>query len=299
MLNIKRLGRLTACFLLLCLMVSLIPRPVSALPAARLPEIDTPQQTAPIGHTVSLVRYSAYYDATVIGCLEDGTKVNILGEYNEFYRIDCFDMNGYIAKSQIARNENGENYVNCSADSSETSVLSSHSAQEVLSVKGDIRSLAMEYIGVPYVSGGTTPRGFDCSGFTQYVFNNLGFQIHRTVAAQLQDGVIISRDDLQCGDLIFFQNTTGYGHFASHVGIYIGNGQLIHAGSRGIAVVSLEEAYYTYHYMCARRIVLSDLTENAVVPAVGINQNINSSYWRESSQTDGLGTFFASSLASV
>ena len=298
MLNFKRMGRLAACLLVVCVLVSSLPRPAAALPAEGVILPDT--QTEAADHTASLVRYSASYSATVIGCLENGTKVTVLSSTNEFYRIDCYDMNGYIARSQVTQSEDGTYYVNCVEGSSETKVFDTYTAQDALNMKAEIRSFSTQYVGVPYVAGGTTPRGFDCSGFTQYVFNNLDFNIHRTVAAQLQDGVIIAKEDLQCGDLIFFQNTTGYGHFASHVGIYIGNGQMIHAGGRGIAIVSLEEAYYTYHYMCARRVVLSDLSSETVIPAVGINQNMNSSYWRESSQTEeGLGSFLSETLAIV
>lgn len=279
-----------ACVLLVCAVVSLLPRPAQALPS------DLPLNgTEPAdGTTASYVHYSASYGATIIGCLENGTKLTVIGETRDFYRIDCYDMAGYIAKTQVEVTEDGNHIVSCIAGSEETTTLSRFTTQEALSIKSQIRSFSMEYVGVPYVSGGTTPRGFDCSGFSQYVFNNLGFNIHRTVASQLQDGVVIGKDDLQCGDLIFFQNTTGWGHFASHVGIYIGNGEMIHAGSRGIAVVSLEQAYYTYHYMCARRVVLTDVSSETVVPIVGANQNVNSSYWRETSQTeDSLGNSFA------
>ena len=233
MLNLKRFGRLIACALVLCAVVSMLPRPAHAL-NADLPVSGTP---AAAGTTASFVHYSASYGATIIGCLENGTKLTVIGETRDFYRIDCYDMTGYIAKTQVALTDNGKCIVSCVSDSEETTTLSRFSTQEGLQTKSEIRSFSQEFIGVPYVSGGTTPWGFDCSGFTQYVFNNLGFNIHRTVASQLQDGVIISKDDLVCGDLIFFQNTTGWGHFASHVGIYIGNGQMIHSGSRGIAVV--------------------------------------------------------------
>ena len=83
-------------------------------------------------------------------------------------------------------------------------------------------------------------------------------------------------------------------------GIYIGNDQIIHSGDGGVAVSDLNHAYYQYHFMCARRIILSELPVETLIPAVGINQNINSSYWRESSQTDsGLGNSFADSLAYI
>ena len=294
--------RIVAGILLLCAMVTFVPAQVFALPdddpSVTDPSVD--ESYIPAEHTASYVRYSANFGSTVIGCLENGTRITVLGTYGDFYRIDCYEMTGYIAISQIQRSEDGQYYVNCKQNSSETKTQLVFSAQEALSLKGKIRSFAMEYQGVPYVSGGTSPRGFDCCGFTQYVYNNLGFRISRTVAAQLQDGMIIGKDDLQCGDLIFFQNTTGWGHFASHVGIYIGNGQMIHSGEGGVAVVDLAHAYYQYHYMCARRVILSELPTETVMPSVGINQNINSSYWREPSQTDsGLGNSFDQGIASI
>ncbi len=298
MLGISRFKRIIAGIVLLCCAATLFPHPVRAVEMDRWDESTPSEEAAAAAHIASFVRYSASYSATIIGCLENGTQITVLGTYGDFYRIDCYDMTGYIAKSQVRQAETGEYSVNCVAGSSETRDLQSHSTEEALSLKGQVRSFSLNYIGVPYLSGGTTPRGFDCCGFTQYVFNNLGFSIHRTVAAQLQDGVIIGKDDLQCGDLIFFQNTTGWGHFASHVGIYIGNGQMIHSGNGGVAVSDLQHAYYEYHYMCARRVILSDLPGETALPSVGINQNINSSYWRESSQTEpGLGNSFVSVLA--
>lgn len=293
--------RIVAGILLICAMVTLIPTQAFARPVAdsvsTAPSVNEPDTAS---HTASFVRYGAHFDSVVIGCLENGTKIKVLGTYGAFYRIDCYDMTGYIAISQIEQKDDGEYYVNCMADSSETKILKTYSTQEALSLKGEVRSFSMKYQGVPYLSGGTSPYGFDCCGLTQYVYNNLGFNINRSVAGQLQDGVIVSKSDLQCGDLIFFENTTGWGHFASHVGIYIGNGQMIHSGSGGVAVVDLEHAYFQYHYMCARRVILSELPSETVMPTVGINQNINSSYWRENSQTEsGLGNSFEQGIASM
>lgn len=280
MIMFKGLRRLTACLLVLCVLMAALPAP------ARADSGDTQTTVQTVGHTVCYVRYGANPYATIIGCLEDGTKLTVLGKVNNYYRIDCFDLIGYIAAEQVQQDENGDFFVSCAAESSETTSLPAYSATDALQLKGQIRDLAMQQIGVPYVSGGTTPYGFDCSGFTQYVFNNSGHAMNRSLYIQMQDSIIIAKEDLQCGDLIIFENTTGWGHFASHIGIYIGNGQLIHAGSHGIAVVGLEEAYYTYHYMCARRVILTDLSQETVIPTIGINQNINSSYWRESSQTE-------------
>ena len=288
MLVCKRLVRLTACLLLLCMLVALVPGQ---------PLVESAEAAQTGGRIVTLVRRSAYFTATVIGCFENGTRLKVLGETKQFYKVDCYDMVGYVAKTQVQKDANGEFYVNCVIGSGETKTLASRSAEEAVALRGQVRTEALKYQGVPYVWGGTTPRGFDCSGFTQYVFRQVGNPISRSCYYQLQCGVIVPREDLQCGDLVFFENT-GDGGFASHVGIYIGNGQLIHAGSKGITVVYLNSAYFDYHYMCSRRVVLSDLgglTEEPVIPAVGITQNINGSYWRESSQTtdESGNSFFA------
>ncbi len=292
MLNLKCFGRLTAVLLLLCIALTAVVSPVAALPLTVADRIPVTDEADTASRTVSIVHRSASTSSAVIGCLEDGTVLTVLGTYRTCYKIDCYDMTGYIAIDQVSRDDAGEYYVNCQADSSETCQLPVYTATQTLSLRSDIRTTAMQYIGVRYVTGGTTPKGFDCSGFTQYVFAQNGYHLNRTVVDQMPSGIIVSKDDLQCGDLVFFENTTGSGRFASHIGIYIGNGQLIHAGSKGITVVSLEMAYFEYHYLCARRIILSDVSTEAVTPAVSFTQSINSSYWRENTQTgdSGLGS---------
>ena len=294
MLHIKHPVRPIAWVLLLCLLAvpGILPMSASAVPAVPPMENNTPTN-----YNVSFVYYSASLGSLIIGNVENGTKLNVLSETKDFYRIDCYDLTGYIPKSQVLQKETGEYYVACNSNAVGANSLKVYSAEEALSIRGEIRSYAMKFVGVPYVSGGTSPRGFDCSGFTQYVFRKMGISIQRTVAGQLESGAVIEKEDLQCGDLIFFKNTTGQGHLASHVGIYIGNGQMIHSGSGGVGVVDLEHAYFTYHYMCARRVILSDVPQESAVPAIGINRNMNSSYWRESSQTESSGDFFYKDLA--
>lgn len=117
-----------------------------------------------------------------------------------------------------------------------------------------IISTSMQYIGVPYVFGGTSPYyGFDCSGYVQYVFAQVGISLPRTADVQYEVGTPISTADLRPGDAVFF---TTYTYGASHVGIYIGDGNFIHASSsRGVTISSLSSAYYSTHYIGARRMI--------------------------------------------
>lgn len=110
---------------------------------------------------------------------------------------------------------------------------------------------ATRYMGTPYVWAGTGGGGFDCSGFTMRVFMQNGIPLRRQADWQFTQGQKIARADLQPGDLVFFST---YAPGASHVGIYIGNNQFIHASSsRGVTISSLGESYYSKCYIGARR----------------------------------------------
>ena len=123
------------------------------------------------------------------------------------------------------------------------------------STKGtEIIKNAQKYMGVPYVWGGDTPTGWDCSGYTQYVMKESGITIPRTAAEQYATGSAINKNDLKIGDLVFF---TTYKAGASHVGFYMGDGKFIHASSaaKQVTINSLSEDYYTQHYIGARRYI--------------------------------------------
>lgn len=112
---------------------------------------------------------------------------------------------------------------------------------------------AAKYIGSRYVSGGASPSGFDCSGFTSYIYNCLGVSLPRTAAGQASIGTSVSASQLKPGDLVFFQT---HSNGISHVGMYIGGGRFVHAANpgKGVTVSSLGESYYASRFKGAKRI---------------------------------------------
>lgn len=117
---------------------------------------------------------------------------------------------------------------------------------------GGITSYASGFLGVPYVWGGTSPSGFDCSGFVQHVYQHFGVDLNRTSEAQFGEGMSVSRDNLQPGDLVFFST---YAPGASHVGIYVGNNTMIDASSNGVSYDDLNLSYWGSRYLGARRVI--------------------------------------------
>ena len=112
-------------------------------------------------------------------------------------------------------------------------------------------SNALSLVGIPYLFGGTSRGGFDCSGFTQYVFKGSGISLPRTATEQFRVGSSVKRAQIQAGDLVFF---TTYAPGASHVGISIGGGSFVHASNSGVRTSSLNESYYASRFLGARRI---------------------------------------------
>ncbi|EES73371.1 C40 family peptidase [Paenibacillus sp. MB22_1] len=108
-------------------------------------------------------------------------------------------------------------------------------------------------VGTPYLYGGTTVAGFDCSGFILYIFDKFKLDLPRTSKSQAKEGTPVDQDNLRAGDLVFF-NTDGKG--ISHAGIYIGDNKFAHSSSsKGVRISSLSESYYKNRYVTARRVV--------------------------------------------
>ena len=182
-------------------------------------------------------------DGALLATLTTGETAYIIGLNCGWYKVQYEGQTGYIRSDLLALTEpprwNSQNYVG--------------EAPVVETVGEQIVNYAYNFLGTPYVWGGSSPSGFDCSGFTQYVFKQMGYSIKRTAAQQLTCGYAVS--DLQLGDLVFFENTYTTGADASHVGIYVGNNQFIHAASGGVKVTDLSDDYYAARYVGARRVI--------------------------------------------
>ena len=180
------------------------------------------------------VRSEPNTDSAKVGSLKSGKIVQILGQTQSgWYQIE----NGYISAEYVV-------------------LVDAAEAQK--SSKGqEIADYALQFVGYPYVYGGNSPSGFDCSGFTSYVYRQFGYSLNRSAASQLSNGTPVSMSELQPGDLVLFKKSGTGSKAASHVGIYIGNNQFVHASTStvGVIVSSLSEAYYTTGFVGGRRIV--------------------------------------------
>ena len=146
------------------------------------------------------------------------------------------------------------NSVSDTKNSNTEYVKPDYSAEAFTSQAAKILSDAEQFLGLPYIYGGSTPKGFDCSGFTKYIFGMSGITLHRVSRDQYaKDGVKIAKSELQPGDLVFFGENGRVGH----VGIYAGNGKMIHSPRTGksICYTSIESNYYVSRYIGAKRVL--------------------------------------------
>ncbi|MBM7551685.1 C40 family peptidase [Thalassobacillus pellis] len=136
------------------------------------------------------------------------------------------------------------------------------------STRDQVVSIAKQYLGVPYQWSGSSPSGFDCSGFTSYVFGKVGIDLPAGSYNQYDEGTYVSRSELKPGDLVFFSGT--YKSGISHVGIYIGGGDMISATySRGIDIDSVFSGYWSDYYTGAKRVIEDN----------GLYTDLSEDYW--------------------
>lgn len=189
--------------------------------------------------------------SSVVAQISGGEKVFIFGFNTGWYKVKYNGEIGYIRSDLVALQE--KPYENTGTASSSSS---SGSSSTYVSTGSKIAATAQKYVGYPYVWGGTSPSGFDCSGFVQYIYKLYGYSINRTCPAQLSNGYSVSKANLQPGDIVFFSNTYTSDASVTHVGIYIGSGKFVHAANSryGVIVSDLSESYYASRYAGARRI---------------------------------------------
>jgi len=190
--------------------------------------------------TGNAVRFRAAPDleADVYDFFSTGRRVTVLGKEGDWYRVEASGKTGYLYAQYVSIREKQD--------------------YEPLPAAGDLAESVIRFaedsLGVPYSYGGTSPSGFDCSGLVYYCFLNSGVKLNRTASGQYTQGVYVEKEDLEPGDLVFFVSPGTWS--IGHVGIYIGDGEFIHAstGSHEVVVSELDGSYWTTNYYGARRI---------------------------------------------
>ena len=211
------------------------------------------------------MRETANNNAKLINQLKVNTKVTVLETEGTWSKIKVNGKTGYVASKylsdkkvdvtsrseEITRGKQNTQTENTSSKNESNTQGTSSSASG-----NNIVAYAKKYMGYKYVSGGSSPStGFDCSGFTSYVYKQCGISISRSSSAQASNGTAVSKSNLQPGDLVIFNNRANTS--IGHVGIYIGGNTFIHAGNSGTGVIttSLSDSYYSARYVTGRRII--------------------------------------------
>ena len=177
------------------------------------------------------VRSAASTDSEVLASVNKGTIVTVNGFENGWYDVTCeYGTEGYIRSD----------FLDLTSSSTSSSAIA---------------ETAMQHLGTRYTWGGASAGGFDCSGYTMYIYGQYGYSLPHTASGQWQSGIgtkVYSISELQLGDLVFFNDPSrNAGKACSHAGIYIGNGQHIHASSakNGVVISDLASGYYNKYFI--------------------------------------------------
>lgn len=179
---------------------------------------------------------------TVLASLANGTVVTVTGSSNGWYTATYNGMTGYLSAD----------YVQLTGSVTQSSNAVSYNGTSAK--RAAVLEYAAQFLGTPYVYGGSTPSGFDCSGFTSYVFKNTVGSIPRVAQSQFDATTRVSREELLPGDLVFFGSSASS---ISHVGIYVGDDQFIHSPHTGDVVKydSLNSSYYSSRFQGGGRVI--------------------------------------------
>ena len=223
---------------------------------------EQPQETE-FGEKTMYVNYSSIYvrkgpdtKNEVVETLILNSEVTVIGESGDWYKVKVAGKEGYIAKRLLSNTK--IETTSRSAEEREEKQNTNQNQQEVTtSSKGqEIVNYAKQYLGCKYVYGGSGPTTFDCSGFTMYVYKHFGVSLSHSARAQSKNGTYVAKENLQLGDLVFFKDyetMDGIGH----CGIYIGDGNFIHASSGTgycVKISTLLSGSYNKRYETARRL---------------------------------------------
>lgn len=225
------------------------------------PVQETPIKTQYVNSSSVNVRQEANTSSAIVTTITLNTEVQVYSEENGWSKVKVNNVEGYISSSLLSNNKQETSRgqtISRKSSSTQTKKKTSQTTTQTTSVPASgngssIVATAKQYLGYKYVYGGSSPStGFDCSGFTSYVFKQHGITLSRTAAGQYSNGVAVSRAILQPGDLVMFGKSG-----INHVAIYIGGGQIIHAStpSTGVRIDSLSTGYYNNNYVGARRIL--------------------------------------------
>ncbi len=209
--------------------------------------------------TVNL-REKADKTSGIITQLEMNTEVTVVSKDNGWCYVEVNGKKGYVSErllstskqavtSRSSMNERTKKETTKTPETTSTENKTTEKASASSSKGSEVVAYAKTLLGCKYVYGGTSTKGFDCSGFTQYIYKHFGVNLNRTAAAQYRNGKAVS--NLQAGDLVMFGKSG-----INHVGIYIGGNTFIHAAnpSRGVTIDTLSSGYYKTNYVGARRI---------------------------------------------
>lgn len=210
------------------------------------------------------VRAEPDTSSELLDSLSRNDRLDITGEIDGWYRIDLDGQVGYVSAKYVSdtRVEEETTSRGGDVDRTQNTTVEEPAKDEIADTNqtsgtgAEVVEFAKQYLGYKYVAGGSSPStGFDCSGFTTYVYKNFGISLNRTSTGQNKNGVSVSRNELQLGDLVIFNNDSNSA--IGHVGIYVGGGNFIHSAnpSEGVKITSLSSSYYSKRYVGARRVI--------------------------------------------